>query len=94
MHKQFSISETKNKLPALVHDIEKGSTIQLTRHGKPVAVLLSITKYNRLIQPQKQFWAQLVGFRRSMEAEGMLSPENPLPVHRDQSPGRLVDLDK
>jgi prevent-host-death family protein len=41
MTRQVSIAEAKNRLPAIVHQVEKGSGVQLTRYGKPVAVLLS-----------------------------------------------------
>ena len=92
MAKQFSISEAKNKLPALVHAIEHGPAVQLTRHNKPVAVLLSIAQYKRLTQPPKNFWAALNQFRESADDGELLSPEDTFPALRDQSPGRTVDL--
>ena len=44
MQKQFSISEAKNRLPSIIHIhyVEEGPYVELTRRGKPVAVLLSI----------------------------------------------------
>ena len=48
MQKQFSIAEAKNRLPTLVHYVEKGPSVKLTRWGKPVAVLLSIEEYEIL----------------------------------------------
>lgn len=50
MKDQISIAEAKNKLPSIIHYVEKGPNIQLTRRGKPVAVLLSIREYKRLRQ--------------------------------------------
>jgi len=38
MQKQYSIAEAKNKLPAIIHDVEEGSIVQFTRRGRPVAV--------------------------------------------------------
>lgn len=35
--KQVSIKEAKNRLPALVREVEGGTHIVITRNGKPVA---------------------------------------------------------
>ena len=51
MQKQFSIAEAKNRLPTIVHSVENGPPVELTRRGKPVAVLLSIQEI-RTTQPQ------------------------------------------
>lgn len=94
MDKQVSISEAKNKLPALVHGIENGPAVQLTRHGKPVAVLLSISQYQKLVSPPKNFWASLSAFREAADPDCLLSANDDFPGHRDQSPGRPVTFEK
>jgi len=94
MDKQFSISDAKNRLPALVHDIEHGPAVQLTRHGKPVAVLLSISQYKKLISRPKNFWATLSAFRESVDASALLSSGDDFFDHRAQSPGRSVNFEK
>ena len=43
---EAAISTLKNHLPELVHQAEKGEDIQITRHGKPVAVIVSLERYN------------------------------------------------
>lgn len=43
---EAAISTLKNHLPELVHQVEKGDDIQITRHGKPVAVIVSLERYN------------------------------------------------
>ena len=48
MASTYSIAEAKNRLPRLVHDVEEGATVTLTRRGKPVAVLISCTELQRL----------------------------------------------
>lgn len=94
MDKQFSISEAKNNLPALVHDIEHGQAVQLTRHGKPVAVLISISQYKRLVSRPKNFWASLSAFRESADKGTLFSSGDNIFDHRDQSPGRSVNFEK
>jgi prevent-host-death family protein len=44
---EATISHLKNHLPEIVHDAEKGQDIQITRHGKPVAVIVSLERYNQ-----------------------------------------------
>lgn len=38
------IFEAKNKLPFYLHLVESGETVQITRHGKPVARLVAETE--------------------------------------------------
>ena len=45
MLKQYSIAVARNRPPVIVHDVEVGPAVVLTRRGKPVVVLLSIDEY-------------------------------------------------
>jgi prevent-host-death family protein len=36
-----------------VHEAENGQDIQITRHGKPVAIIISLKKYNALFKSEK-----------------------------------------
>jgi prevent-host-death family protein len=40
MTKKYSIAEAEGKLTDLVHEAEKGIKVELTRRGKPVAILV------------------------------------------------------
>jgi len=46
--RESSIREAKDMLTQLVHSVEKGEAVRITRHGKPVAVLVSTQEYQRL----------------------------------------------
>lgn len=87
MNKQYSISEAKNKLTAIVHGIESGESAELTRHGKPVAILLSIAEYNALKKPKKGLLEDLHRFRKNFDPD-----EDCFEGLRDRSLGREVDL--
>ena len=50
MERQFTIAEAKSRLPAIIHSVEDGPSVKLTRHGKPVAVLLSIHEYRAVLK--------------------------------------------
>ena len=45
----FSIADARSQLPTIIHTVEKGDVTQLTRRGKPVAVLLSLKEYESLL---------------------------------------------
>ena len=92
MQKQFSISEAKNSLPTIIHYVEKGPSIELTRQGKPVAVLLSIQDYERLSRKYTGFWNALSEFRRKVEDEGVEISDSDFKGLRNLSPGREVKL--
>lgn len=63
MFKTFSIAEARHSLAALVHQLERQPIIQLTRRGKPVAVLLSVREYQRLVAAKAGFWDAYANFR-------------------------------
>ncbi len=44
------IFDVKNRLPYFIHLVESGETVQITRHGKPVARLVS---EKEVVQEQK-----------------------------------------
>ena len=90
MENQFTISEAKNKLPAIIHSVEKGPSVKLTRRGRPVAVLLSIKEYEALNRKRVGFWKALKAFKEKNKDVGMSDQD--LENLRDRSPGREVDL--
>ena len=57
MQKQFPISVAKNNLPSIIQNMEKDTTVELTKYGKPVAVLVSILQYQELVN-QKKIYGQ------------------------------------
>lgn len=92
MQKQFSIAEAKNRLPTIIHYVEKGPSVELTRRGKPVAVLLSVQEYERLSREYTGFWSAISEFRRKIEGEGAEITDRDFTDLRDRSAGREVGL--
>ena len=92
MEDQCSIAEAKNKLPSIIHAVEKGLPVKLTRHGRAVAVLVSIKQYERLSLRKEGFWCALESFRSLMEKEDVRIDEVDFEGLRDVSRGREVDL--
>lgn len=63
-----SIAEAKNQLPRMVHEVETGETVHITRHGRPVAVLISEAEYARLSagsQGRKNIWDTIRDWRNT-----------------------------
>lgn len=47
MSKRYSIAEACSNLPSIVDDAEAGQEIELTRRGRPVAVVVSLREFER-----------------------------------------------
>jgi len=45
--REYSVAEARDKLPALVHEAERGRPVRITRRGKRAAVLISEAEYRR-----------------------------------------------
>ena len=66
----ISISQAKNELTRILHDVEKGNPVELTRHGKSAAVILSFDDYKALLKNRPSFSAALDNFNnKSYEYE-------------------------
>jgi antitoxin Phd len=94
VQKQFSIAEAKNKLPSIIHFVEKEPYVELTRRGKPVAVLLSIQEYERLSRKFSGFWSAVTAFRQNIQDKGIRISDKDFEGLRDSSLGREVKLRK
>jgi len=88
MPKTFTIAQARHDLAALVHRLERESRIQLTRRGKPVAVLLSQREYERLTAARTGFWSAYTSFRESLDLKSLDIDPAIFEAARDKSAGR------
>jgi prevent-host-death family protein len=65
MTKKYSIAEARDNLATMVHEVEEGATVELTRRGRLVAVLIGVEDFERLSPKKKGFWQALQDFRHS-----------------------------
>ena len=49
MDKDYTIAQARHDLPAIVHEVERTGRARITRRGRPVAVVLSIAEFERLL---------------------------------------------
>jgi prevent-host-death family protein len=84
--RKVSLAEARNHLTGLVRDVERGNRVELTRRGKPVAVLVSREEYDRLRADRLSPSAAFRAWREEAptDYDGFDLPE------RDPSPGRDV----
>jgi prevent-host-death family protein len=55
MSRRYSIAEARSNLPTIVDQAEAGQEIELTRRGKPVAVVVSLREIERLRHERGRF---------------------------------------
>lgn len=89
--KSYSIAEARKNLAKLVNEAEGGAGVELTRRGRPVAVLLAIREYERLRSERPTFSEAFAGFveRHGDDAVGLDAEF--ISDLRDRSTGRHVD---
>jgi prevent-host-death family protein len=93
MAQTYSIEQAQNHLADIVSEVEQGQTVEITRSGKRIAVVISDDQYNQLTQSnQPDFWQELQKFRQNFDLEELDIGSDVFEGIRDRSPGREVDL--
>ena len=91
MTRKVSVAEAKGKLPSIVHEVEQGSRVEITRHGKSVAVMVPTGDYERMKEKGKGFWSDLMKVRRIMASEGITVEDSDFLGLRDTAGGRSFE---
>jgi prevent-host-death family protein len=91
MAQQYSIAEARDRLPGIVHQVEDGAPVELTRRGTPVAVIVSVDEYRRMASGRSGYWTAYQRWRSSVDPAD-LEGDDPFADVRDRSPGREVDV--
>ena len=90
MPKQYSLAEARDQLTRLVRDVEKGEAVELTRRGKPVAVLVSLREYQGMQNGTQGYWEALCKWRADHGLARLQIEPEMFQELRDRSPGRKV----
>jgi prevent-host-death family protein len=89
MTKSYSIADAKNLLGRVVHEAEEGSPVELTRRGRPVAMVISVPDFERLSLPRRGFTAIYEDLRRRFDlAELDIDPDEVFAAGPDASAGK------
>lgn len=92
MAKRYSIAQARSHLPSLIDEAEGGQEIELTRRGKPVAVLLSLHELKRLRGERAGFGKVYRQFLKAHRLSEVGLEEGEAESMRDRSTGRKVAL--
>ena len=92
MSKQYSIADARKKLPTVIDEAEAGAEVELTRRGKPVAVVISVDEYQRLKTKRVAFGEAYARFRIAYPAGTANIGREYFEGLRDRGPGRTIDL--
>jgi prevent-host-death family protein len=90
--KQFSIVQTRDSLTSIIRDVESGSSVELTRRGKPVAVLMSLEEYQAVTSKKVSFTEAYKRFREEDDLNELGFTKEFFDDLRDRSEGREVNL--
>jgi antitoxin Phd len=90
MSNRYSIAEARDRLTKLVRDAEKGISVELTRRGKPVAILVSLSEYEKLQKRNTSFWEAFEKFKSEVDLKAIGIEPATFEGLRDQTKGREV----
>lgn len=95
MAASYSIAEARDQFAALVRDAEESNQpVQVTRRGRPVAVILSAEEYARLLanQPERDFWTACEEWRQKGQVSELdIDPEEIWGDVRERTPAPDTD---
>ncbi len=84
----YSIAEARNRFAEIVHNLKHTARVEVTRRGRPVAVLISIEEFERLRGGNATFSQAYAAFRETFDlAQADISP-GVFEDLRDESAGR------
>lgn len=85
-----SVAEAKTHLARLLHEVESGEPVHITRRGRAVAVLVSEAEYASLQRSadSKNFWEQIEEMRAEPSFEAIDWSREELAGLRAKSSGR------
>lgn len=92
MTKRYSIAEARAHLPSIVDEVEVGRPVELTRRGKPVAVVLSLEQYELLSAGRSNFADAYRAFCAKFGSEDILLESGFVEWLRASGTGRKVEF--
>lgn len=88
MMPRYSIAEARNRFAEIVHDLKHVSRVEVTRHGRPVAILISVEEFEMLRAGNVTFTNAYEAFRNRFDLAREGIEPSVFEGLRDPSPGR------
>lgn len=92
MARKYSVAEARKQLPRLLHEVEDGQAVEITRRGTSVAVVLSLGDYRALSRSGSDFGKNYDTWRRTVNDADIGVEPDYFESLRDKSLGREVEL--
>lgn len=92
MAKSYSLAAARAHLPQLLDDAEAGKDVRLTRRGHPIAVLLSLGRYEALQRGGSNFGDAYRAFVERHGAKTIGLGSDYFTATRERTAGRKVPL--
>jgi len=92
MTRTYSVAEARSSLPAIIDQAESGLDVELTRRGKPVAVVISLREFERLRGKRPRFGAAYRHFLETHSLERVGVENDYFASGREKGVGREVSL--
>ncbi len=88
MAQKYSIAQARSSLPTIVDQAEAGQQVELTRRGKPVAIVVSLREFERLRGKRAGFGEAYLSFLENHSLGEVGVDEDFATSVRDRSTGR------
>ena len=92
MTRTYSVAEARSSLPRIINQAESGLAVELTRRGKPVAVVISFRQFERLLGDRPGFGVAYRNFLKTHSLEKAGIDDNLFASGREKGSGRKVSL--
>jgi len=92
MSRRYSLAEARANLPSILDQVESGAGVELTRRGRPVAVMVSVQEYERLRGQRTDFKDAYRSFLEHHRLTEIGVDRRFADKVRDRSAGRRVSL--
>jgi prevent-host-death family protein len=92
MAKTYSIAEARSNLPKIVDQAAAGAEVELTRRGKPVVVIISHHRLERLRSERPRFGDVYRAFLQKHSLKEVGIEDSFFQAVRDRGAGRKVTL--
>jgi prevent-host-death family protein len=84
----YSIAEARNRFAEIVHDLKHVSRVEVTRRGRPVAILISVEEFEMLRSGNVTFTSAYEAFQSKYDLAREGVEPSVFAGLRDRSPGR------
>ncbi len=89
---KVSVAEARRQFARLITRAQQGKTIEITRRGEPVAVLLSAAEYSAITGGRASFIDAMSQVRERLGVDRLGIGDAEFEGLREESPGREIPL--